>query len=179
MKRQLSCVALVLMAACSTKKDPPPPAPAADASPAPAAASTPTTAPTGSAAGAKATSSYAGKYTVAAGTMYIPSTKDWSSAKFKNDESKLLGDGDLSLAIDGDGVVTGSTDGGPLGASTVSGTSDGSTVTAAVRRKDAKDDGLTGTLLAKLAGDKLEGTMNLSDGQSVAVRAASFTLAKK
>ena len=177
MIRQISLAALVVLAGCSKKEDPPAPTPAADAM---ASASTaPAASASGAAPGKNASRTFSGKYTIAPATMYIPSTKDWSSAKFKNDESKMLGDGELSLAIDGDGVVTGTTDGGPLGASTLTGKSEGDTVTASVRRKDVKDDGLSGTLLAKLAGDKLDGTMNLSDGQSVAVRAGTFSLAKK
>src|SRR3954468_7682432 len=43
-------------------------------------------------------SSYAGKYTVTAGSMYVPENKDWASVKFKNDETKMLGEGELTIS---------------------------------------------------------------------------------
>ena len=45
--------------------------------------------------------------------------------KFKNDETKLLGDGEITLVVDGTGRVSGGTEAGPLGASVLDGTSDG------------------------------------------------------
>lgn len=117
---------------------------------------------------------YAGKYSVAVGTMYVPDQKDWSSVKFKNDETKLLGDGEITLVVDGAGRVSGGTEGGPLGASVLDGTSDGTTLTATVRRKDPSDQGLTGTLVAKIAGDALEGTMKLAESNAAVVREAKL-----
>jgi hypothetical protein len=113
---------------------------------------------------------YAGKYSVAVGKMYVPDQKDWSSVKFKNDETKLLGDGEISLVVDGTGRVSGGTESGSLGASIVDGLSDGTTLTATVRRKDPSDDGLTGTLVAKITGDALAGTMNLAESNAAVVR---------
>jgi hypothetical protein len=137
-------------------------------------------APTAAKAGAAgAASSFKGKYTVAAGTMYVPEAKDWASVKFKNDDSKLLGDGELSLAIDAAGRVTGSSEGGPLGAAVIEGKSDGQTLAATVRRKDPADDGLTGTLLATVAGDKVDGTMKLAEFNAAVVRTATFSVTKK
>ena len=117
---------------------------------------------------------YAGKYSVAVGKMYVPDQKDWSSVKFKNDETKLLGDGEISLVVDGNGRVSGTTEGGPLGASVLDGTSDGTTLTATVRRKDPSDEGLTGTLVAKIAGDTLDGTMKLAESNAAVVRDAKL-----
>lgn len=117
---------------------------------------------------------YAGKYSVALGKMYVPDQKDWSSVKFKNDETKLLGDGEISLTVDGAGRVSGSTETGPLGASILEGTSDGTTLTATVRRKDPSDDGLTGTLVAKITGDALDGTMKLAESNAAVVREAKL-----
>ena len=117
---------------------------------------------------------YAGKYTVSAGKMYVPDQKDWSSVKFKNDETKMLGDGELTLSVDGTGRVSGSTEAGPLGASVLDGTSDGTTLTATVRRKDPSDEGLTGTLVAKIAGDALDGTMKLAESNAAVVREAKL-----
>lgn len=134
----------------------------------------PTTAPPSKGGG-----SFAGKYVVSVGSMYVPAEKDWASVKFKNDDSKLLGDGELSLAIDDAGRVTGSTTAGPLGASVIDGTSDGKTLSATVRRKDPADDGLTGTLTASIAGDKLDGTMKLAEFNAAVVRIATLTATKK
>ncbi|MDB5218972.1 MAG: hypothetical protein JWO86_6899 [Myxococcaceae bacterium] len=117
---------------------------------------------------------YAGKYTVSAGKMYVPDQKDWSSVKFKNDETKMLGDGEITLSVDGAGRVSGSTEAGPLGASVLEGTSDGTTLTATVRRKDPSDEGLTGTLVAKIAGDALDGTMKLAESNAAVVREAKL-----
>jgi hypothetical protein len=122
---------------------------------------------------------YAGKYTVSAGKMYVPDQKDWSSVKFKNDETKMLGDGELVLSVDGQGRVSGSTEAGPLGASVLDGISDGTTLTAAVRRKDPSDEGLTGTLVAKIAGDALDGTMKLAEANAAVVREAKVDLKAK
>jgi len=118
------------------------------------------------------TVTYAGKYSVAVGKMYVPDQKDWSSVKFKNDETKLLGDGEITLVVDGTGRVSGGTEAGPLGASVLEGTSDGTTLTATVRRKDPSDEGLTGTLVAKIAGDAVEGTMKLAESNAAVVREA-------
>jgi hypothetical protein len=120
------------------------------------------------------TVTYAGKYAVAVGKMYVPDQKDWSSVKFKNDETKLLGDGEITLVVDGTGRVSGGTEAGPLGASVVSGTSDGTTLTATVRRKDPSDEGLTGTLVAKISGDALDGTMKLAEANAAVVREAKL-----
>jgi hypothetical protein len=126
-----------------------------------------------------ASRAYAGKYAISVGSMYVPAGKDYASVKFKNDDAKLLGDGTIALTIDPKGRVSGTTEGGALGASVVEGSSDGAKLAATVRRKDPTDDGLTGTLVAKIAGDALEGTMNLAEGNAAVVRQGSFTAAKK
>ena len=142
-------------------------------------ASAGTDASTPAAAATTGAGTFAGKYVVSAGTMYVPAEKDWASVKFKNDESKMLGDGEMKLVIDPSGRVAGSTEGGPLGAAILDGNSDGKTLAATVRRKDPTDEGLTGTLVAKLAGDKLEGSMNLAEFNAAVVRTATFTATKK
>jgi hypothetical protein len=126
------------------------------------------------AAPSKKTVTYAGKYAVAVGKMYVPDQKDWSSVKFKNDETKLLGDGEITLVVDGTGRVSGGTEAGPLGASVIDGNSDGTTLTATVRRKDPADEGLTGTLVAKISGDALDGTMKLAEANAAVVREAKL-----
>ncbi len=123
--------------------------------------------------------SFAGKYTVSAGSMYVPENKDWASVKFKNDESKMLGEGELTIAIDASGRVSGGSEAGPLGASVLDGKSDGTTLTATVRRTNPSDEGLTGTLQAKVAGDTIEGTMNLAESNAAVVRFVRFQAKKK
>jgi hypothetical protein len=142
------------------------------------AAKTPPVAPAEAAAAEAGSSmkavSYAGTYSVAMGKMYVPDQKDWSSVKFKNDETKLLGDGEMTLAVDPSGRVSGGSETGPLGASVLDGTSDGQTLTATVRRKDPADEGLTGTLVAKITGDALVGTMKLAESNAAVVREAKL-----
>ena len=123
--------------------------------------------------------SYGGKYTVSAGTMYVPEHKDWSSVKWKNDDTKMLGDGEMALSVEPSGRVSGSTEGGPLGAAIIDGMREGEVVTATIRRKDPADEGLTGTLVAKLGGDALEGTMKLAESNAAVVRFARFEAKKK
>ena len=138
----------------------------------PASSATDAAGDAGGGAPSMKTVNYAGKYTVTAGKMYVPDQKDWSSVKFKNDETKMLGDGEIALTVDGQGRVSGSTEAGPLGASVLQGISDGTTLTATVRRKDPSDEGLTGTLVAKIAGDALDGTMRLAEANAAVVREA-------
>ena len=123
--------------------------------------------------------SYAGKYSVALGAMYVPNNKDWSSVKFKNDETKMLGDGEMSIAIAPSGRVSGGTEGGPLGASVVEGMSSDGGLTATIRRKDPTDDGLTGTLVAKVTADAIEGTMKLAESNAAVVRIGKLDAKKK
>lgn len=180
MLRAIGFGLLVVLAGCSKKND----EAKVEAGAAPSTStstSTTSAAADGGEAAAKpgGASSFKGKYTVAAGTMYVPEAKDWASVKFKNDDSKLLGDGELVLAIDGAGRVTGTSEGGPLGAAVIEGKSDGENLAATVRRKDPSDDGLTGTLQAKVTGDKVDGTMKLAEFNAAVVRTATFSVTKK
>lgn len=162
---------------------------AADAAPASTASTTNATATSASAPAASSAAksaegskseaaSFAAKYTMTAGTMYVPKEKDWSAVKFKNDESKMLGEGTFNLAIDAGGTVSGTSEGGALGTAIIDGKLDGDTITATIRRKDPSDEGLTGTLLAKREGDKLEGSMKLAESNAAVVREAKFTAQK-
>ena len=125
------------------------------------------------------TATYSGKYSVGVGSMYVPAEKDYAGVKFKNDESKMLGEGEITLTIDASGKVTGGTESGPLGASILEGMSDGSTIAATLRRKDPADEGLTGTLVAKVAGGAVEGTAKLAEANAAVVRIAKFDAKKK
>lgn len=175
MIRQLLVTCLVLAVGCGAKKKDDPPV-AADAAPVATATATASSSASAAApAGAKhAAHVYEASYKVTAGTMYIPTSKDWSSAKFKNDDTSLLGDGSLTLEVDGDDMVTGSTSTGPLGAGVITGRVENKTLTATLRRKDPKDMGLTGTMVGSFTDKGLEGTMQLADATSSAVRVGTF-----
>lgn len=184
MKRALSVIACVTlsMSGLSCKKSEPgaeeresrPKEAASAAGATQAAKDAGPSAEAGAAAPAGKTRSFAGKYTLTTGTMYVPTDKDWSSVKFKNDDSKLLGEGDIVLSVDPTGRVSGATESGPLGASVLEGRSDGGALAATVRRKDALDEGLTGTLVATISGDELAGTMKLSEWNAAVVRVAKL-----
>jgi hypothetical protein len=130
-----------------------------------------TAASSGAAAGAKFTVTY----TVKPAAIYVPAHKDWASVKQKTDTEKLLGDGTLSLSVDAAGRVAGESTGGPLGTAILDGILDGAILSATVRRKDPKDEGLTGTLVATITADKLEGSMKLSEFNAAVVREATVT----
>ncbi len=174
MRRAIGIGMLLVLAGCPKKSDDG----RSEAGAAPSTSAS-AAADAGDASTAPATATFKGKYTVAAGTMYVPDAKDWSSVKFKNDDSKLLGDGELSLTIDPAGRVTGTSEGGPLGAAVIEGMREGESLAAAVRRKDPSDDGLTGTLQGKVAGDKVDGTMQLAEFNAAVVRTATFSVTKK
>jgi hypothetical protein len=183
MRKAAIAIAVVVLAGC------PKSAPSGDAEDAGGTAkaqgdsststSTSTDGGAGDARGSAAAASYSGKYTVTAGTMYVPAEKDWASVKFKNDETKHLGDGEISLAIDAAGRVSGGTESGPLGASVIEGTSEGGALAATIRRKDPADEGLTGTLVAKISGDTIDGTMKLAEFNAAVVREAKLQAKKK
>ncbi len=177
MKRAL--VLFVLLAACDKK-----PAETADAGAAsatsaaipPPAASASASA---SAAPAAETATWNAKYTIAVANVYVPSDKDWKNVKLKNDDAQYLGDGTLTLSVDPTGRVTGSSDGAPLGAAVIDGHVESGKLTGTVRRKDPSDNGLTGTIVATVTGDKLEGTMKLADANTAVVREGKLTASKK
>ena len=174
-----ACLALAL-AGCPAKDDPP-------TKPTPAlSASTASVAPTASASGsgapaaAGAPASWSGTYTLTAGTLSIPSeNKDYAGVKqIKDDPSKLMGDGKIDLSVDATGKVTGTIEGG-AGPALVDGSVVDGEIRGVVRRKDPKDDGLTGSLTAKIAGPAADGKLSLADATTAIVREAKISLKKK
>ncbi|MCL2723439.1 MAG: hypothetical protein FWD69_03290 [Polyangiaceae bacterium] len=115
------------------------------------------------------------KYTIVPGTMYVPSGKDWPSVKLKDDVSKMVGDGTLSFTVHADGRISGASEDGPLGKTILDGTMRDNTLTATIRRADLHDEGLTGTLVAERTGDKVEGTMKLSEWNAAIVREGTIS----
>lgn len=181
MLRPWTALALLALVACTkggsedgrTSKEPAP-VPASPSSAAPAASAATDAGAPGEVIAGKA-ASYAGKYTVAPATMYVPAAKDWSSVKFKNEESKHVGEGTFTFTVDPSGRLAGASEGGPLGSAILEGILEGPHVAATIRRKDAADEGLWGTLVGKVSGDAIEGTMKLSEWNAAVVREAKFT----
>lgn len=178
MKR--ACWAFVLLAALGCgKKDTPPEAAEAGATVATSAVAPVASAKPEAGAPAGEASAWSGKYSLAAGTLYIPTDKDWKNTKFKNDEEKYLGEGTLTMNVDPTGRVTGSTDGPPIGAAVIDGHVEGTSFTANVRRKDPSDNGLTGTIFGTITGDKLEATLKLAEANAAVVREGKLSAQKK
>jgi hypothetical protein len=123
---------------------------------------------------------YAGTYTSAPGTLFVPDGGEWSGVKWRGDDaSDGLGAGEITLTID---PVTHRADGtveGPLGSATLAGVLEGDTLTAKISRKVATDGGESGVLLAKLSGDKLDGSIRTSSANANVIRTATVSLAKK
>jgi hypothetical protein len=174
----------LLLVACDKKDNPPGPTPAATQSVAAPSTAAPTTSASAAPTAAATGGSYAveGKYKSAASGMYIPhdapNGKDWKEVKWQGDQSPAgIGEGNLSLKVDKD-VVTGELE-GPLGPAIVNGNVHDGQLTGTIRRKDATDGGFTGTLVGKVTGTGIEGTMKLSRAEANVIREAQFSLAKK
>jgi hypothetical protein len=133
------------------------------------------TAPPPSAAAASAARTWKGAYKSAAATLSV--LPEFSKTHWSDTQSTAgIGDGTLVVVVDGSsGRVTGEIQ-GVLGPATIEGLSADGKITASVRRTDPKDRGFSGTLVAGVAGDHLEGTMNVSLGQASALRVGTFTL---
>jgi len=122
-----------------------------------------------------AAQSWRGTYKSAASTLTVP--PDYKKTHWSDTQTTAgIGDGPLALTVDGaSGHVSGTVD-GPLGPATVDGVVTDGKLAATLRRKDPSDQGFTGTLLGSIAGDHLEGTMNVTLGLASALRTATFTL---
>jgi hypothetical protein len=185
MKRRSLVVVAMLLLGCP-KEEPP----KADASPDPVASNVApkaSAAPSASASASAATwragapAKYEGKYTATPGALYIPSeNKEYAGVKQAKDEgTKMVGDGTLTLDVDGTGRMTGAFESGPAQGSLVDGTVADGNVSGTVRVKTAGEDGLHGSLVGKMAGDSIEGTMKLADHNASVLRDVKFTAKKK
>lgn len=172
MKRFAALLSLVLL---GCPKETPKETPSdASAPPAPSASSSAAAVDGGAADKAGTASTWNVKYTLTAGTMHSPESKG-----FKNDETKYLGDGTLTLNVDPSGKVTGTSEGEPLGSALIDGQLEGDTLNGMVRRKEPGDYGLVGTLTSTVKGKELEGEMHLSEGNAAVVRLGKITGTKK
>lgn len=172
-----------LLVACSKTEQPAKPEAGAPAVSVTVVIATPGEAGTGADAGAKASAGaevdLSGTYSAKASPIYMPEGKEWSYYKWRGDDAgTALGDGTMSLHIDGDGRVSGTLD-GPLGPAVVSGTATPEGISATVRLDLDADKGWTGTLTATRKGDAAEGTIQMSSPLANVARAAEFSLKKK
>ena len=119
-----------------------------------------------------------GSYKSAQGVLYIP--PDWKDVHWKVKETETgIGDGALSMSVDGaTGRASGAIE-GPLGPATLEGVAADGKVTAQITPKDPPDGGFAGTLVGSLANDRMEGTMSVSSGFAGAIRTATFTMARE
>ena len=180
MKRAALILATAFLAACPKEK---PTESEAGAAPPPASASA-SAAPQASASAAPAAAapaSYAGTYSAAPGTLSLPTDdKEYKGVKqAKEDGTKYVGDGAFSLTVDPAGRVTGTIDSGPAAPALIAGEVVDGALNGTIRRKDVGDEGLTGTILGKVAGGSVEGTMKLADANALVLREAKFTAKKK
>ncbi len=179
----LICLALCpVMSACGKKDESkggaPSATPSAVASTVASAAPAASASASGAAAGEPAT--YTGKYTTSAATMHIPEGKDYKGVKQAPDDgSKHVGEGSMTVSVDPSGRVSGEIEEGPASPALIDGVLSEGEIRANVRRKDPKDNGLTGTLQAKLAGANVEGVMKLAESNAAIVREAKVSLTKK
>lgn len=181
-----SVIALAIVLAGCPKDDAPKTdaaAPTASSSISPQASATPSTSASASAsaAAAGAPASYEGKYTATPGTLHIPTdNKEYAGVKqAKDDGTKMVGDGTMTLSVDGTGRLAGTFESGPAQGSVVDGTVADGTVSGTVRVKKAGEDGLHGSLVGKMAGDTIEGTMKLADHNASVLRDVKFSAKKK
>jgi hypothetical protein len=158
------------------------PAEAVEAAPSPRASVDGSAASNGAAAAGEggATSSgavataWSGSYKSEAASLYVPPEL---KARWRPEETDAgLGDGQLTLTVDGSGQVRGTVE-GPLGPALVDGYLADGTISAVITRRDPHDHGFSGVLAGKASVAGLEGTMNVSLAAGGALRSVTFSLA--
>lgn len=183
MKRALAIWAALLLVGCPKSETEGRPAPSASVTSPPkasaSAAAASTASPTAAPAPGKATT-YAGTYSLTPGKYYISESKDFAGVKPpKDDPSKFVGEGAITLNVDADGAVTGTVDTGPASPALIDGRLLGSDLRGRVRRKDPDDNGLTGVMVAVVAGDGASGTLSLAESTAAMVREGKLTLKRR
>ncbi len=179
MKRTAVILAAVISVACSKEK--PADSDAGSGAPSASAPASASASASASAAPARTSATYEGKYTAAPATYYIPTeSKDWSGVKqAKEDGTKMIGEGTLSLTVDPTGNVSGTIDSGPASPGIIAGLTVDGALNGTVRPKETGTDGLTGTFVGKVTGDSVEGTMKLANENALLLREAKFSAKKK
>jgi hypothetical protein len=156
-------------------------APATSASTSTSTSTSNSTSPSTSASPAtEAPQTFTGTYTAKEGTLFVPDGGEWSGVKWRGDDAGIgLGDGTLLLKIEPKtGRAEGTAD-GALGGLVLSGSQDQGILGFTLAPKDVADRGFSGTAQGKVAGEAIEGTMNLSLAGGNVIRTATFTLKKK
>jgi hypothetical protein len=169
--KHAAALTLVLLAGACGKSSGQDSAPTPSAQPS-AAASAP--APSASASVAASSTSMQGTYKTTASALVV--TADWKKTHFAAPESSAgIGEGTMTLQVDGAGRVTGALD-GVLGAAVLEGKATGDALSAAIRRKDPTDRGFAGTLVGTVTAGAATGTMTLASAEGGVVRTGTFTL---
>jgi hypothetical protein len=166
-----ACTALALVSSCKTS--------ASDASPATSAApSAQTSAAPSASVAAKPKPWFSGGFSgsyeakLAPVEVTVGAVKEW-----KSDDGKLSsGPGKLTLQVDDDGMVDGSSE-GALGADHASGKVEDDTLRVVLAPTDPS--GLRGVLVATRDGDGFKGSIQASSSDSLRVRSASVELKKQ
>ncbi len=108
----------------------------------------------------------------------VPNAKEWDGVKFRGDDAGMgVGDGAMTLVLDAaTGRVSGTIE-GTAGPAVLYGSFGDGRLAVTIARKDATDEGLTGTGVGLVTADKIEGSMRLAESNARVVRTATFTLA--
>jgi hypothetical protein len=124
-----------------------------------------------------AVSTWTGKYTSEPGSLYVVDGGAWAEVKWRGDDAGLgLGDGSMTLTVNSTTHDVHGTADGAIGSVVIVGSISENSVTASVLRKDPADQGLTGTVVAKVTGEALTGTMRLSVANARVIREVKFSL---
>ena len=123
----------------------------------------------------RATPRWRGTYTSSAGALYIP--PDWKDVRWKVKETSAgIGEGAIAIQVDpSSGRITGTLE-GPLGPAAIDGLGSDGGLSASIARINPADEGFTGTIVASIVNDRVEGTMHVSLGDANAIRTATFTM---
>jgi hypothetical protein len=128
---------------------------------------------------ASSTETWTGAYVSQPGTIYVVDGGEWAGVKWRGDDAGIgLGAGKMSLSVSRSSGEVRGTGEGPLGSIVLVGVVVDDAITVSVSRKDPLDRGLTGTGVARVAGDKITGTMRLSVADARVIREATFTLSR-
>jgi hypothetical protein len=166
----VACAAFSVLGGCKAHASDAAPASSLSAAPAPSASA--------AALGPKARPWFSGDFTGQYEAKLTPvevktgAVREWGS----DDGKAASGPGKLSLLIDDNGLVDGSSE-GALGSSRVNGKVEDDTLRVSFVPTDAT--GLRGVLVATRDGDGFKGTMQASSTDSLKVRSASVELKKQ
>lgn len=175
--RAFALVIGLVLSACSK---PEAPSAAADAAPAPLGPASVSVAPPPSAPAAKQEAWYVGKWsgTYDAQHYLIEAPKNEGAREWGQDDGGAhSGSGTIELSVGADGRVSGTAD-GPLGRQTASGEVDADTLRVSLAPDKPGERSFSGVVVLSRKGDKIEGRLQASTGDSRTVRDAAVTLEK-